>query len=220
MWIVGDFGQPEPWQRTSGVKMTKGEDGVYTGVLALPKGTRFELKILKSTVDGTSGKNNVWSAVHYKSVLNSDASYDFGEFIDNLIPNGNFEDADAVWTPAECVVAADSAFAGEKCLSVGSALPVSASSGTFVIPPNQDFKLSFYMYSSWTPPRSARVEVKDVNTHSVLFSTSPSSQQKEQWEAFSAAFRSGGSPVTAQVVVTAVDPGVPIMFDAMSLVSM
>lgn len=39
--------------------MTKGEDGVYTGVLALPKGTRFELKILKSTVDGTSGGNNV-----------------------------------------------------------------------------------------------------------------------------------------------------------------
>lgn len=75
--------------------MTKGEDGVYTGVLTLPKGTRFDLKILKSTVDGTSGGNNVRSAVHYKSVLNSDASYDFGEFIDNLIPNGNFEDADA-----------------------------------------------------------------------------------------------------------------------------
>ena len=88
------------------------------------------------------------------------------------------------------------------------------------MPPNQDFKLLFYMYSSWTPPRSARVEVKDVNTRSVLFSTSPSSQQKEQWEVFSAAFRSDGSPVTAQVVVTAVDPRVPIMFDAMSLVSM
>lgn len=96
MWIVGDWGQSEPRQRTSGVKMTKGEDGLYTGVLTLPKGTRFDLKILKSTVDGTSGENNVWSAAHYKSVLNSDASYDFGEFIDNLIPNGNFEDADAV----------------------------------------------------------------------------------------------------------------------------
>lgn len=202
------------------MKITKGEDGVYTGVLALPKGTRFELKILKSTVDGTSGGDNVWSAVRYKSVPNSDASYDFGEFIDNLIPNGNFEDTDAVWTPAECVVANNSAFAGEKCLNIGPPLPVSASSGTFVMPPNQDFKLSFYMYSNWTPHRSARVEVKDVNTHSVLFSTSPSSQQKEQWEAFSAAFRSDGSPVTAQVVVTTVDPRVPIMFDAMPLVSM
>lgn len=93
--------------------MTKGEDGVYTGVLALPKGTGFDLKILKSTVDGTSGGDNVWSAVRYKSVPNSSAAYDFGEFIDNLIPNGNFEDADAVWTPAECVVADNSAFAGE-----------------------------------------------------------------------------------------------------------
>lgn len=94
MWIVGDWGQSEPWRQTSGVKMTKGEDGVYTGVLALPKGTRFELRILKSTVDGRSGENNVWSAAHYKSVLNSDASYDFGEFTDNPIPDGDFEDAE------------------------------------------------------------------------------------------------------------------------------
>lgn len=75
------------------------------------------------------------------------------------------------------------------------------------------------MYNGWTPPRTARVEVKDANTHSVLFSTSPSSQQKEQWEAFSASFKSDGSPVTAQVVVTTVDSRVPIMFDTMSLVS-
>ena len=219
MWIVGDWGQSGPWQRSSGVKMTKGEDGVYTGVLALPKGTAFDLKVLKSTVDGTSGGDNVWSAVRYKSVLNSSAAYNFGEFIDNLIPNGSFEDADAVWTPAECVFAHTSAFGGEKCLEVGGTYPTSASSGTFVIPPNQDFKLSFYMYSGWTPPRTARVEAKDINTHSVLFSTSPSSQQREQWEAFSASFRSDGSPVTAQVVVTSVDSRVPIMFDSMSLVT-
>lgn len=216
MWIAGDWGQSEPWQRSSGVKMTKGEDGVYTGVLALPKGRAFDLKVLKSTVDGTSGGDNVWSAVRYKSVLNSSAAYDFGEFIDNLIPNGSFEGADAVWTPAECI----GTFGGKKWLNIGPPLPVSASSGTFVIPPNQDFKLSFYMNTSWTPPRSARVEVKDINTHSVLFSTSPSSQQKEQWEAFSAAFRSDGSPVTAQVVVTTLDTRVPIKFDDMSLVSM
>lgn len=219
MWIAGDWGQSEPWNRTSGVKMTKGEDGVYTGVLALPKGTAFDLKVLKSTVDGTSGGDNHWSAVRYKSVLNSSATYDFREFVDNLIPNGSFEDADAAWTPAECVFVHNSAFGGEKCLEVGAALPVSASSGAFVIPPNQDLKLSFYMYSGWTPPRTARVEVKDVNTHSVLSSASPSSQQREQWEAFSASFRSDGSPVTAQVVVTSVDSRVPIMFDSMSLVT-
>lgn len=218
MWIAGDWGQSEPWQRSSGVKMTKGEDGVYTGVLALPKGTAFDLKVLKSTVDGTSGGDNVWSAVRYKSVLNSSAAYDFGESIDNLIPNGSFEDADAVWTPAECVFTHTSAFGGEKCLEVGGTYPTSASSGTFVVPSNQDLKLSFYMYTGWTPPRTAHVEVKDVNTHSVLFSASPSSQQREQWEAFSASFRSDGSPVTAQVVVTSVDSRVPIMFDSMSLV--
>lgn len=73
---------------------------------------------------------------------------------------------------------------------------------------------------SWlTPPQVANVEIKDINTHSVLFSTSPSSHRQGQWEAFSAAFKSDGSPVTAQVVVTTVDHGVPIMFDTMSLVS-
>lgn len=84
MWILGDWGQQGPWDRTSGVRMTKGEDGVYTGVLALPEGTAFDLKVLESTVDGTSGGDNHWSAVRYKSVLNSDGRYDFGEFTDNL----------------------------------------------------------------------------------------------------------------------------------------
>lgn len=90
MWIVGDWGQSEPWQRSSGVKMTKGEDGSCTGVLTLPKGTGFDLKILKSTVDDTSGGDNVWSAVRYKSVLNSSAAYDFGEFIDKPNPERQF----------------------------------------------------------------------------------------------------------------------------------
>lgn len=78
MWILGNWGQSGTWNRSSGVKMTKGENGLYTGILTLPKGTRFDLKILKSTVDGTSGGNNVWSAVRYKSVLNSSTAYDFG----------------------------------------------------------------------------------------------------------------------------------------------
>lgn len=108
--------------------------------------------------------------------------------------------------------------AAKNALKSGGTYPTSASSGTFVIPPNQDLKLSFYMYTGWTPPRTARVEVKDANTHSGLFSASPSSQQMEQWEAFSALFRPDGSPVTAQVVVTSVDSRVPIMFDSMSLV--
>lgn len=92
MWMVGDWGQASPWSRDTGVKMVKGDDGVYTGELSLPRGTEFDVKILKSTVATTSGGNNTWSAIRYVSTLNKSASYDFGEFTDNLIPNGNFDE--------------------------------------------------------------------------------------------------------------------------------
>ena len=86
MWIVGDWGQSSPWTRNTGVKMVEGADGVYTGELSLPKGTKFDIKILKPTVSTTSGGDNTWSAVRYASTLNTSTSYDFGEFTDNLIP--------------------------------------------------------------------------------------------------------------------------------------
>lgn len=87
MWMVGDWGQSSPWARDTGVKMVKGDDGVYTGELSLPRGTEFDVKILKSTVSTTSGGDNTWSAIRYVSTLNKSASYDFGEFTDNLIPS-------------------------------------------------------------------------------------------------------------------------------------
>lgn len=215
MWVIGDWGQSDPWTRASGVQMVEGEDGLYTGVLTLPKGTRFDLKILKTPTAGQL----IWSATRYASVLNSDGAYDFGEFTHNLVPNGNFEEGVAKWTPATCVVDRGDTHEGGRCLSIGDKFPNSASSDPFVIPPNQDLRFSYYMRSWLAPPQVANVEIKDINTHSVLFSTSPSSHQQGQWGAFSAAFRSDGSPVTAQVVVTTVDPRVPIMFDTMSLVS-
>lgn len=86
MWICGDWGQSSPWSRDTGVKMVKGDDDVYTGELSLPKGTQFDIKILKSTVTATSGGDNTWSAVRYRSTLYLPASHDFGEFTDNLIP--------------------------------------------------------------------------------------------------------------------------------------
>lgn len=79
MWVVGDWGQASPWSRGTGVKMVKGENNVWTGELSLPKGTKFDIKILKSTVSTTSGGNNTWSAVRYASTLNTSASHDFGE---------------------------------------------------------------------------------------------------------------------------------------------
>lgn len=201
MWILGDWGQSEPWQRTSGVKMTKGEDGVYTGVLTLPKGTLFRLKVMKSTVDGTSGGTNVWSATSYLSVLNSDGAYDFGEFTNNLIPNGNFEKGDVKWTPSGCIIKRDYAINGGYFLGVGDQYPNSATSDTFVIPPNQDLKLSCYMYS-WQLDGAGIVEIKDVDTQSVLFKTALSPKKIYVWEAFSETFKTGNSPVAAQVVCT------------------
>lgn len=72
--------------------MVKGANDVYTGELSLPEGTKFDIKILKSTVSTTSGGDNIWPTVRYASTLNKSASHDFGEFTDNLIPNGNFDE--------------------------------------------------------------------------------------------------------------------------------
>lgn len=198
--------------------MAKGEDGVYTGVLTLPKGTGFDLKILKSTVDGTSGGVNVWSAVRYKSVLNSDGRYDFGEFTGNLVPNGDFEDADAKWTPTKCVAKWSSTHEGGNCLMVGDIRPNIASSDTFVIPPNQDLRYSTYVYT-WAANSIANITIKDVDTQSVLFEAPIRLQSAQQWVAFSGTFKTGGSPVTAQVVCTSVNGKITFVFDSMSLVS-
>lgn len=217
MWILGNWGQSEPWNRTSGVKMTKGENGVYTGVLTLPKGTAFNLRILKSTVDGTSGGINAWSAVRYVSVLNSDGRHDFGEFTDNLVPNGNFERGEARWVPSDCIVEQAYAHEGGHCLAVGDQFSNSVTSDTFVIPPNQDLRYSTYI-RTWTANRLANVMIKDVDTQSVLFEAPIRPQSANQWIAFSGTFKTGGSPVTAQVVCTSVDE-VAFVFDTMSLIS-
>lgn len=181
--------------------MTKGEDGVYTGVLTLPKGTMFRLKVMKPTVESTSGGVNVWSATSYSSVLNSHGAYDFGEFTDNLVPNGSFEGGDVKWTPTGCVIQRDYAIDDGYFLGVGDQYPVSVTSGTFVIPPNQDLRLSVYMYS-WQLDGASIIEVKDVDTQSVLLKTVLRAKKTYAWEALSETFKTGNSPVTAQIVCT------------------
>lgn len=104
MWMVGDWGQASPWSRATGVRMVKGDDGVYTGELSLPKGTRFDIRILKSTVSTTSGGDNTWSAVRYASTLDMSDSHDFGEFADNPAPNGSFDEGKAKWTPTGAIM--------------------------------------------------------------------------------------------------------------------
>lgn len=166
------------------MKKTKGEDGVYTGVLTLPKGAMFRPKVMKSTVESTSGGANVWSATSYSSVLNSHGAYDFGEFTNNLIPNGSFEDDDVKWTPTGCVIQRDYAINGGYFLGVGDQYPVSATSDTFVIPPNQDLRLSVHMYS-WQLDGASIIEVKDVDTQSVLLKTVLRAKKTYAWEALS-----------------------------------
>lgn len=187
--------------------MVKGEDGLYTGVLTLPKGTRFDLKILKNPTAGQL----IWSATRYASVLNSDGAYDFGEFTDNLISNGNFEDGDVKWTPTGLIHKNSAAHGGQNVLILDDG---SASSDTFVIPPNQVLACSFY-FLSWVNPRGSRIIVKNVDTQSVLFEYANMGEVTGRWVPFSGKFKSGDSPVRAQVVCEAKNG----QFDDLSLVS-
>lgn len=114
--------------------MVKGDDDVYTGELSIPKGTKFDVKILKSTVSTTSGGDNTWPAVRYASTLNMSASYDFGEFTDNLIPNGNFDEGQVKWTPAEAIKEVSSPQSGKNALTLGGPSNItSCSSDVFTI---------------------------------------------------------------------------------------
>lgn len=136
MWVVGDWGQDLPWSRSTGVKMVKGANDVYAGELSLPKGTKFDIKILKSTVSTTSGGDNTWSAVRYTSTLNTSTSHGFGEFADNLIPNGNFDEGQVKWTPAEAIKEVSNSQSGKNALSLGGDSNItSCSSDVFTIPP-------------------------------------------------------------------------------------
>lgn len=185
-------------------------------MLSLPKGTKFDIKILKSTVSTTSGGDNTWSAVRYRSTLNLSASHDFGEFTDNLVPNGDFESTEAQWTPAEVVIERDDAHGGGKVLGVNASAgrPV-ATSDVFVIPPSQSLRLSFYMRTSRL--LKASISVKDVDTQSILFKEELQPAPDGKWIAVSGAFRSDSTPVRAQIVCRA-DDGFTTL-DDMSLVS-
>lgn len=225
MWILGDWGQASPWSRASGVSMTKGEDDVWTGELSLPKGTKFDIKILKSTVSTTTGGNNVWSAIRYSSVLNTLASHDFGEFTDNLIPNGNFDEGKVKWTPAELIVTGRSdrpAQSAPDLLIVGGNTGSSCTSDVFTLPPNQTLRLTGYAYI-WHPPITGNVTMKVVTPQQqTLFEFSYHPTAKNAWEQFSKTFKTGDVPVECQLTLSNDNAGAwyfGIGFDTLSLVS-
>ena len=223
MWVVGNWGQASPWSRGTGVMMAKGGDDVWTGELPLPKGTKFDIKILKSTVSTTSGGNNAWSAVRYASTLNASASHDFGEFTDNLIPNGNFEEGPAKRTPAERTYNEQRhPFEGDHVLSVGGDRPVSCASDVFVIPPNQTLRLTGY-----TPARARGVEgvvtMKVVNPQrQTLFEFS--NHTTDGRSQFSRTFKTADVPMECRIVLSNETAGdnsryYRALFDSLSLVS-
>lgn len=200
--------------------MVKGANDVYTGKLSLPKGTKFDIKILKSTVSTTSGGDNKWSATRYKSILNMPASHDFGEFTTNLVPNGDFEGAEARWTPADSVHEKDVAHGGSNVLAVASWTDDTAvaSSDTFVIPPNQSLECAFYVRAWEHPGKKVTLSVKDVDAQSVVFEKTLQPSEIDKWIAAAGAFGSGGTPMRAQVVRYTHGFGI-FSFDDISIVS-
>ena len=204
--------------------MTKGDDEFYTGELSIPKGTKFDIKILKSTVSETSGGANTWSAVRYASTLNNSASHDFGEFTDNLIPNGNFDEGQVKWTPAECVKLNDtSPVDGRNVLTVGGyAFPPSCTSDVFVLPPNQTLRLTGYI-KNLTVGVDGIVTMKVVTPQQqVLFELNEHSPVAN-WSQFSRTFKTADVPMECRIVLSNMNTGQEVkhrvVFDSLSLVS-
>lgn len=217
MWIVGDWGQASPWSRDTGVKMVKGANGVYTGKLLLTKGTKFDIKILKSTVSTTSGGNNTWSAVRYGSTLNNSTSYDFGEFTDNLIPNGSFDEGKVKWTPTTVIFEYDNA----NSLPNAVRLPLSesAASDAFVIPPNQTMRLTGYCMG-WNVGQTSTVLIQIVSPKQEVLSESKLVvDEKSVWIPFSDTFVTGATPLECSVRLVNNDSKSSLLFDTLSLVS-
>lgn len=220
MWVVGDWGQDSPWSRDTGVKMVKGDDDVYTGELSLPKGTKFDIKILKSTVSTTSGGDNTWRAVRYSGTLNKSASHDFGEFTDNLIPNGNFEEGQKKWTPAYAITNIPPSKGNFSLHLGGDRRFTSCSSDVFTIPPGQTLTLSGYTYRG---DESADATLKVVTPQQqTLFECRLEPESDGKYHQFSKTFKSGDVPVDCQITLSNDTVGTTSQvagFDSLSLVS-
>lgn len=197
--------------------MVKGDDDVWIGELSLPKGTKFDIKILKSTVATTSGGNNIWSAVRYDSTLNMSASHDFGEFTDNLIPNGNFDEGSVKWTPADLISGHTSADSKPNVMRLTES--TSAMSDVFVIPPSQTLRFTGYIYG-WSAGKSGTVLMQVVSPRQeVLFESKLVIDQTGTWSSFSKTFVTDGIPLECSVKLTNNDAPALLLFDSLSLVS-
>ena len=215
MWVVGDWGQDSPWSRDTGVKMVKGANNVYTGELSLPEGTEFDIKILKSTVSTTSGGDNTWHAVKYSSTLNKSTSHDFGEFTDNLVPNGNFEEGQVKWTPATAITNKYAHESGSWSLHIAGE---SCSSDVFTIPPGQTLSFSGYATIPYGGANRVAVTMKIVTPQQqTLFEIKP--EAVSEFRQFSKTFKSWDVPVDCQITLSNTSGSNGAIFDSLSLVS-
>ena len=215
MWILGDWGQDQPWSRASGVKMTKGDDDVYTGELSLPKGTKFDIKILESTISGTSGGFNAWSAVRCASTLNTSASHDFGEFTGNLIPNGRLDEGQVGWTPSTAIKNDDTAETHPNVIELAEG--ESATSDIFALPTNQTVQLNGYCTSKLD---KGLVSVQIVSPQDeVLYDVGTVSPSSGIWKPFRKTIQRDGTPLNARVKLVNNKPGATVLFDSLTLSS-
>lgn len=215
MWVVGDWGQASPWSRDTGVKMVKGANDVYTGELSLPRGTKFDIKILKSTVSTTSGGDNKLSAVKYDSTLNKSTSHDFGEFTDNLIPNGNFDKGQVKWTPKSAIYNKTGAHSAPYLIQVYN----NCVSDVFAVPANQSLQLTGYIYA-YPKSGSATVTVESVEPQQqTLLELNPVPDKTQSWYQFSGSFNSGDTPTKCRIAITITGGTSQTEFDTLSLVS-
>lgn len=199
--------------------MVKGANDVWTGKLTLPKGTKFDIKILKSTVSTTSGGDHTWSAVRYVSTLNMPASHDFGEFTDNLVPNSDFDEGQVKWTPTSSIINRDYAESTPYLMLLER--DMKCVSDVFTVPANQHLAFSGYARNADTVAAgTATIAVESVEPHQQTLFEIDLRGGTDAWAPFSGSFNSGDVPTKCRVVATAVGTGSRKCFDSLSLVSM
>lgn len=205
--------------------MVKDDNDVWTGNLTLPKGTKFEIRVMKSTVSTTTGGVNKWSATRYRSILNMPASYDFGEFTDNLVPNGDFDEGQVKWTPAEAIRLGGGVFVQTSPNAVrlgGNSGITSCSSDVFTIPPGQKLRPSGYVIN-FNPSVESTVAMEIVSPQQqTLVEFGVKAKADSSYHQFSKMFESLDVPIDCRITLSNTAVGYDdrlVGFDSLSLVS-
>lgn len=181
----------------------------------LPKGTKFDIKILKSTVSTTSGGNNAWSAARYASTLNTSTSHDFGEFIDNFI-NGNLDEGHVGWTPDTVIKKNDMANTPPNVIELSEG--ESALSDVFTLPPNQRVAFTGYCTSVL---EKGLVSVQFVSPQNeMLYDAGTWGSSSGVWQPFKKTLQPHATPLKMRVKLVNNKPGATVLFDSIALVSL